>query len=418
MSNESLIQKLKNFTPDQGDLDRDALIFAAGQASMRRRWSWPMVIVTSVQVMTVVMLAVLLWPRPGAPVIVAMAPQTGPAPSSTEPPAAKPPDPAVPKPLDPVVSKPSDPVVPKPTDPFVSKGSEPVVPNPPEPVENPGAMPPSIFGRRPRIDFAPMPHILADLAKKQLDVFEVPLLDGRQMTVRSVAEKVDRYNVSTKFLEKQVRKRLTEIFVQYPDKVSVLRNLDIDDPGQDVPFRWVADPNVPEGRVAKSLGEPLDQLAEVEITGEKGPQAAFLERMVNMHWMTWGAVVAEKNMPRTEFEKIFGVVPESQDRIWIYPLAQSKLLVRFEGNPAQAAVIEYLEGTPSESVEGVPLPERGKYYQAVFHIDRDFLFTFLHKRFRHAGPEDMDRLRRYLDDTAPVVKWTEQERKELLSPAS
>ncbi len=88
MSDESLIQKLKSFTPDRGQLDRHTLIFAAGVASVRLRWNWPIVILTIVQFATVVTLSAVLWLNHGEPAPVAVSPQPAPAPA--EPSAPKP----------------------------------------------------------------------------------------------------------------------------------------------------------------------------------------------------------------------------------------------------------------------------------------------------------------------------------------
>jgi hypothetical protein len=60
---EPIADRLKRFTPDATGLDRDALLFAAGSASVRRRRWWPALcgVLAASQVFT---LALLYWPQP------------------------------------------------------------------------------------------------------------------------------------------------------------------------------------------------------------------------------------------------------------------------------------------------------------------------------------------------------------------
>ncbi len=71
---ESLSERLSRFTPTGTGLDRDALLFEAGQASARpsRRWIALAGLLAASQVVCVVLVVslVLLWPRPTPPVPV------------------------------------------------------------------------------------------------------------------------------------------------------------------------------------------------------------------------------------------------------------------------------------------------------------------------------------------------------------
>jgi hypothetical protein len=62
---EPIIQRLSQFTPDGSRLDRDALLFAAGRASVRpnRGWMAAAGALAACQLATLV----FLWPRPPAP---------------------------------------------------------------------------------------------------------------------------------------------------------------------------------------------------------------------------------------------------------------------------------------------------------------------------------------------------------------
>jgi hypothetical protein len=88
---ESLEERLSRFTPEGTGLDRDALLFAAGQASVRpgRRWPILAAVLTASQVLTLA----LLWPRPTppapAPALVSV-PGVSPAPAQP----SVPPDPS------------------------------------------------------------------------------------------------------------------------------------------------------------------------------------------------------------------------------------------------------------------------------------------------------------------------------------
>ena len=86
---EPLAERLSRFTPDAGGLDRDALLFAAGRASVRpgRRWMALAGTLAASQLLTLV----LLWPH--------TPPGPSGAPSPTPPVAVKPPP--SPEPADP-----------------------------------------------------------------------------------------------------------------------------------------------------------------------------------------------------------------------------------------------------------------------------------------------------------------------------
>jgi hypothetical protein len=88
---EPLEQRLSRLTPDGSSLDRDALLFAAGRASVRpgRRWPALAAVLACSQVLTLA----LLWPRPTPP---EPAPAPTPAPVAVEGPdlAPPPPDPS------------------------------------------------------------------------------------------------------------------------------------------------------------------------------------------------------------------------------------------------------------------------------------------------------------------------------------
>ncbi len=76
---EPLAERLSRFTPDGTGLDRDALLFAAGRASVRPRRGWA-TLAAALALSQAVTLA-LLWPGttspPGPLVTAPPAPQTG-----------------------------------------------------------------------------------------------------------------------------------------------------------------------------------------------------------------------------------------------------------------------------------------------------------------------------------------------------
>jgi hypothetical protein len=73
---EPLAERLSRFTPDGTGLDRDALLFAAGRASVRPRRAWPLLaaLLAASQVLTLA----LLWPRPSPPASVVVTPASAP----------------------------------------------------------------------------------------------------------------------------------------------------------------------------------------------------------------------------------------------------------------------------------------------------------------------------------------------------
>src|SRR5438105_6699370 len=85
---EDLAERLSRFSPDGSGLDRDALLFAAGRASVRppRRWAAVAGALAACQVVTLA----LLWPRPAPP---AGPLATGVPPRVVEPTPSRPADP-------------------------------------------------------------------------------------------------------------------------------------------------------------------------------------------------------------------------------------------------------------------------------------------------------------------------------------
>ena len=59
---EEILERLSRFTPNAGELDRDALLFAAGRNSVRPNRGWKAV--TSLLTVTQALSLALLWPSP------------------------------------------------------------------------------------------------------------------------------------------------------------------------------------------------------------------------------------------------------------------------------------------------------------------------------------------------------------------
>jgi DNA polymerase-3 subunit gamma/tau len=91
---EPLEERLSRLTPDATGLDRDALLFAAGRASVRpaRRWQAAAGLLAASQLVTLA----LFWPRPAPP-----SPMPVPAPVAERPVIVKPPEPEPQPPPDP-----------------------------------------------------------------------------------------------------------------------------------------------------------------------------------------------------------------------------------------------------------------------------------------------------------------------------
>jgi len=80
---EPLAEHLSRFTPDATSLDRDALLFAAGRASVRRNRKWQAV--AGVLALSQVLTLVCLWPRTPPPAQTS-APVVAESPASVLPP--------------------------------------------------------------------------------------------------------------------------------------------------------------------------------------------------------------------------------------------------------------------------------------------------------------------------------------------
>ncbi|HEX3146857.1 MAG TPA: hypothetical protein VHR66_02075 [Gemmataceae bacterium] len=88
-----MTDRLNRFTPNAGGLDRDALLFAAGQQAARGSWVWKAIagVLAATQVVTLW----VLWPREGsvgAPGAPGATPQAAPAMKPLEPIPSPPPD--------------------------------------------------------------------------------------------------------------------------------------------------------------------------------------------------------------------------------------------------------------------------------------------------------------------------------------
>ncbi len=81
---EDLAESLSRFTPDGRGLDRDALLIAAGRASVRPTRRWPAV--AGALALCQVLTLVLLWPRPVPTTGVPQAAVTPPRAVETTPP--------------------------------------------------------------------------------------------------------------------------------------------------------------------------------------------------------------------------------------------------------------------------------------------------------------------------------------------
>jgi hypothetical protein len=81
----ALEQALRGLAPHPGGLDRDTLLFRAGQASVPRRWIWPAA--TAVSTAAGLVLGVLLAVRPPPPVVERIIHVPVPAPAPAPPPA-------------------------------------------------------------------------------------------------------------------------------------------------------------------------------------------------------------------------------------------------------------------------------------------------------------------------------------------
>jgi len=106
---------------------------------------------------------------------------------------------------------------------------------------------------------------VATITVRNLDVkpFTVVLSDGREAIVTPDAKKVGRYLIPGWAFEEDVRARLSVASGTDPTNVHVL--VDIPVPGGRVPNYWKRD------RVHRSIGEPLEAFAKVEVRGKPRP---------------------------------------------------------------------------------------------------------------------------------------------------
>jgi hypothetical protein len=91
---EPFLERLSRFTPDAGNLERDALLFAAGRRSARPNRGW--IALAAALVVSQALTLVLLWPSPAPHAPGGLTPRRSPpaadAPATPEPPASDSPD--------------------------------------------------------------------------------------------------------------------------------------------------------------------------------------------------------------------------------------------------------------------------------------------------------------------------------------
>jgi hypothetical protein len=248
-----------------------------------------------------------------------------------------------------------------------------------------------------------------EVRKLKIPPFTVTLPDGRELLVTPVIAKIGGYRVTGEYFEESVRELLADLFLENPLKVRTLGG--IANPGNSVPWQWGPSPGDPRGHVARSIGQPLNQLAKLELRGKTGPLLVDLERMRAIRRAVTKTVAAERNTPRTDFERHFGVVKSKKDTGWIYPLAKGRIQLFFDDEPKVVSWIYYLE-------PAAPTPKKPRDLaheaRTIAQMDRDFLFVFLQRKATNATPAEMAQLRKFLQKTESVLKWTPAERRQLL----
>ena len=142
--------------------------------------------------------------------------------------------------------------------------------------------------------------LVADVSIRDVQAppFSVALPDGRMLKLIPNPKAIAQYCVPGRYFEEDVRRTLDDLFLPDPLKVSVLAGIPV--PGGQIPNAWGAD------HVHISIGEPIAKFASVEITGEKGPQAAELQRMQEIHRVLDTIVNREVGVTRDAFQKTFG----------------------------------------------------------------------------------------------------------------
>jgi hypothetical protein len=235
--------------------------------------------------------------------------------------------------------------------------------------------------------------------------FTVVLPDGRKAVVTPNPKRIGEYLVTGQDFERSVRAALAEPFVMNPAKVCVLSGIRV--PGGHVPNKWGPD------HVHISLGESLERFASVQIQCQPNPRAVDLVLWRSTREMLETMVREEKQKSRQQFEKTFGAGKQEGDpgvHGWDYPIGSGSLQV-FYDDAHRITSINPITGPWPQSSQPA---DHGREARAAWKRDRAFLFAFLKTKFQRLAPSEKARLRAFLDRTAPVLKWTQSERKQLL----
>jgi hypothetical protein len=258
-----------------------------------------------------------------------------------------------------------------------------------------------------KVEFQEKELDLAKVAKieiRKLDItpFKVSLPDGRELTIRPKIERVGGYRITGSHFVETVRQTLSDLFVDDPLTINVLSG--IRNPGPKVPSFWACSPTQ---CINATVGEPLNELAVLELGGKMGPQIRDLEQMRSVRRFVEKTVEAEKNVPRADFERHFGVVKEVERQGWTYPLGKQAIQLWFDGTPEVVDRIYFLNWAkiPSKSPR-----DFGEEARATARADREFFLAFLQAKAKNATPNEINRLHAILRESEGLFAWTAEER--------
>jgi hypothetical protein len=255
-----------------------------------------------------------------------------------------------------------------------------------------------------RIDFRSRPP--------QAPPFTAKLADGREALITPDPKKVARYGVTEEYFQQNVVAALGSPSVDDPAKVVVLGGLIV---AGNVPHATGPD------KVHRSLGEPLEHFARVEVRGKVGPQAAELVRMRAAYEAFGEAMRHAEGASRPLIEKRFGLGklydPERPDGPWVYPLPSGRLMVHWKKDGKTVDYCYPLHDADWPTAKADEPEKLATQAREVANARRAVLFEYLARMRDTLTPEERNWVRELLGRSQEQLRWTEEERRLMLGDA-
>lgn len=239
----------------------------------------------------------------------------------------------------------------------------------------------------------------------QAPKFAVKLLDGREVIINPVPEKISKYMVTGEYFRRDVTQCLDSPLMDNPVKAQVMRGI-------------VVFGNVPHStgrnRAHRSVGEPLENFAIVTVQGKIGPQAKELSRMRVAHDATLKAMGRTLGMSRNLFEKRFGQGQLKDSKVpngpREYSLLSGKLEVEWHKDRQTVDAIYVVHGKELPKAKANEPEKLTREARELADADRAILLEFICKMRTNLTDQERTWICDLLKHSDKQLQWTKGER--------